>query len=275
MVKELKKYPDESINVNAGPIRDFKSNSFKYMLQDLIDTAKKHNLEALSAIEIGYPYHLMIIKENDEYKVYANARIIRQSEPFLSTETAQFFHNMPITVKRFKNLSIIYEDENGNNKQKIINDKNQAATFQRTLDYLFNTTLLDRLLPHQREQAMKALAKNGHALSLDEALCPTNSKKDYFPSIADKLLFFMFISLLLPLFGVSKETISSWYSYDKFAFWAVNALMVGFFFYAQYEAKKYRQCTSCQLGNQIGIIIIRVAINIVLITLAYFIIKPN
>jgi hypothetical protein len=81
----------------------------------------------------------------------------------------------------------------------------------------------------------------------------------------------MFISLFLPLFNISKNTLNSWYKYDKYATIGVVALLIGFFFYAQYEAKKYKQCTSCQIGNQIGIIIIRSAILLILAIASYFI----
>ncbi len=271
MVQPLKRYPDESINVNSGPVRSFKE-SFNTMLQDLIDTAKEHNLDALSAIQIGYPYALFIIKEdNGSYKAYANARIIQQKEPFESTEKCSYFFDIPITVKRFAKLSIVYDDENGNMQTLKIEDKKKAAKFQRMVDFVFNTSLLDRLKPSQREAAIKALAGEGHMPSLDSYLCPSNSKKDYFISVIDKLLFFMFISLLLPLFNISKSTLDSWYTYDKIATIAVILLLIGFFFYAQYEAKKYRQCTSCQIGNQIGIIIKRLIALIPLSIAAYFI----
>jgi hypothetical protein len=45
--------------------------------------------------------------------------------------------------------------------------------------------------------------------------------------------------------------------------------MIIYFIYAQFEAKKYRQCSSCQIGNQIGIILKRVAISIVFAIGAY------
>jgi len=102
-------------------------------------------------------------------------------------------------------------------------------------------------------------------------ICPTFSKKDYFVSFSDKLLFFMGLSLLTPLFHFSKNTIENIYTYDKIAFPAVILLMIGFFFYAQYEAKKYKQCSSCQIGNNIGVIVKRgVAASIFAIT-SYFI----
>ncbi len=274
MVHPLKRYPDESINVNAGPVRSFKE-SYKSMVQDLIDTAKEHNLKALSAIQIGYAYSLFIIKEGESYKAYANARIIQQKEPFESNEKCSYFFDIPITVKRYQKLSVIYDDENGNMQTLKIEDKEKAATFQRMVDFVFNTSLLDRLLPPQREQAMKALAGKGHMPDLDSYLCPTDSKKDYFISVTDKLLFFMFISLWLPLFNISKETLSSWYTYDKIATVSIIILLIGFFFYAQYEAKKYKQCTSCQIGNQIGIIIKRVVALIPIAIASYFIVNPN
>jgi len=275
MIQPLKRYPDESINVNSGPVRSFK-DSYKDMVQDLIDTATEHNLEALSAVQIGYPYALFIIKEDDgSYKAYANARIINQKEPFNSSEKCSYFFDIPITVKRFEKLSTIYDDENGEMQTLKIEDKEKAAKFQRMVDFVFNTSLLDRLKPEQRDQAVKALAGKGHMPDLESCFCPTDSKKDYFISVIDKLLFFMFISLWLPLFNISKETPGSWYTYDKIATVSIIILLIGFFFYAQYEAKKYKQCTSCQIGNQIGIMIKRLVALIPFAIASYFIVNPN
>ncbi|HHH51556.1 MAG TPA: peptide deformylase, partial [Campylobacterales bacterium] len=106
MVQTIKYYPDESINVNAGPVRSF-GESYKTMLEDIIDTMKEHNLEALSAIQIGYPYQLMVIKEGESYIPYANPRVVTQSNPFDSTEESIYFKNHPITVKRYQTLSIV------------------------------------------------------------------------------------------------------------------------------------------------------------------------
>ena len=269
MIKELKRYPDDSVNVNAGPIRGF-NKEYEELLQNLIDTATYHKLDALSAIQIGEAYQLFVIKENGTYKPYANARIIRQSNPFKSTEKCSYFFDMPITIGRYQTLSIVHDTKDGQ-VNKTIDNKEEAATFARMVDWTFNTSLIDRLHPAQKEQAIKALAGEGHMPDIDAAICPTNSKKDYFISVADKLMFFMFISLLLPLFNISKDTLKSWYTYDKYATLAVIALLIGFFFYAQYEAKKYKQCTSCQIGNQIGIIIIRAGVLAILSVASYFI----
>jgi peptide deformylase len=269
MIKELKKYPDDSVNVNAGPIRGF-NKEYQELLDNLIDTATYHKLEALSAIQIGQAFQIFIIKENDTYIPYVNARIIRQSEPFNSTEECSYFFNKPINIGRYQNLSIVHDTKDGT-VTKTINTKEEAAVFSRMIDWTFNTSLIDRLHPAQKEQAIKALAGDGHMPDIDSAICPTDSKKDYFISVVDKLLFFMLVSLVLPLFNISKDTLESWYSYDKYATVGVIALLIGFFFYAQYEAKKYKQCTSCQIGNQIGIILMRLPFLIIFATASYFI----
>jgi len=275
MIQTLKYYPDTSINVNAGPVRDFKE-SYLLIYEDIVDTMKEKELTALSAIQIGHLYQLMVIKEDKEYVAYANPRIITQKNIFDSTEICSYFHNHPITVKRYQTLSIIYEDEHGKMQTKKVEDKEEASTFQRMIDYLFNTTLIDRLPLHQKEQAARAIAGKGDMPILEEnAFCPPESKKVYFISVADKLLFFMAISLFLPLFNISKETLSSWYTYDKFTFPMVIALMVGFFIFADYEAKKFKQCTSCQVGNNIGVVVKRGIFALVCIVSAYFIVNPN
>ncbi len=261
----------ECININAGPIRSFKE-SFTQMREDIIDTMKEHNLDSLSAVEIGYGYQLMVLKIEDNYKVFSNPRVITQKESFISKEKTPYLFNREIEISRYQELSLVYDDENGDMQSFKIDNKELASNFLRTLDYLFNTTILDRLKPEHRDKVVASLAGKCEMPSFLDSTCPTNSKKDYFISVADKLLFFIFISLLLPLFGVSKETLGSWYSYDKFAFFAVWVLLVGFFIYAQYEAKKYKQCTSCQIGNQIGFVVKRGFANIVLFASAYSII---
>jgi len=47
-------------------------------------------------------------------------------------------------------------------------------------------------------------------------------------------------------------------------------LMIGFFFYAQYEAKKYKQCTSCQIGNNIGVIAKRIGLGFIIFAVSRF-----
>jgi hypothetical protein len=122
----------------------------------------------------------------------------------------------------------------------------------------------------RRDEILGALEKNGHIPAPVDDVCPTFSKKDYFVSFTDKLLIFMGLTLFAPLFNFSKETIQTLYSVDKFLLPLIFILMLGFFFYAQHEAKRFKQCTSCQIGNNIGVIIKRCIAGILLMMGAYF-----
>jgi hypothetical protein len=61
----------------------------------------------------------------------------------------------------------------------------------------------------------------------------------------------MILTFLVPFFG-SGPIIEWIYLMDKYLIGGALFLMVGYFFYAQYESQKYKQCTSCQIGNILG-----------------------
>ncbi len=274
MVQPLVIYPDERVNITCTDVRTF-NETLENVLQDMIDTMKEHNLEALSAIQIAYPYNIIVIKNGDSYDEYINPRILTNSGSFDSTEKTLYYPNVEVTVPRYENIKLIYENRKGEPKHVDIKDKKLSATLQRKIDYLFGGNFLDKVDKKTRENILDALAKDNPISVTMDNVCPTFSKKDYFVSFTDKLLFIMGISLILPLFNVSKETISTLYSIDKFLFPSIVALMIGFFFYAQYEAKKYKQCSSCQIGNNIGVIIKRVTLAIVFAIGSYFILSPK
>jgi len=163
--------------------------------------------------------------------------------------------------------------ENAKVHYKDIDDPKLAATLQRKIDYTFGGNLLDRVDKNKREKIIEALAGRG-LMPLADDVCPTFSNKDYIVSFTDKLLILMGLSLLTPLFNFEKETIETIYSIDKFLFPSIIVLMIAFFFYAQYEAKKYKQCSSCQIGNNIGVMVKRGAAALAFAVGAYFLVNP-
>jgi len=78
-----------------------------------------------------------------------------------------------------------------------------ARIIQRKIDYTFGGTFLSKVSKEQREAVEKALAKNG--LVPEVELCPTTSKRVYFLSVSDKILFFMFLTLFAKLFDLSRQ----------------------------------------------------------------------
>lgn len=269
MIQPLVIYPDERVNISCTDVRTF-NETLDNVLEDMRDTMKEHNLEAMSAIQIAYPYNIVLIKNGDTYDEYINPRILTNSDVFQSTESTLYYPNVTVTVPRYGKIKLIYENRKGEAQHVDIEDKALAATLQRKIDYLFGGNFLDKVDKKRREEILDALAKDGRVPEASD-VCPTFSKKDYFVSFSDKLLVFMGLSLLTPLFGLSKATLQTIYTIDKFILPTILILMLIFFFYAQYEAKKYKQCSSCQIGNNIGVIVKRSVAAIALAIAAYFV----
>lgn len=256
MVQKLVIFPDDRVNIACTDVRTFNQTLWD-VIEDMKDTMVEHRLDALAAIQIAYPYNIVLMKEKDgSYSEYINPRIIGSYGQFDSEESTLYYPNITQTVPRAERIKVVYEDRNGTSQSIDIEDRTYAATFQRKVDYLFGGTFLDKVDKHHRERVLEALAKDG--LVPQAEACPTFSNKDYFVSFTDKLLIFMAFTLISPIFGFSKETLDTFYTIDKFLLPLVFILMIGFFFYAQYEAKKYSSCTSCQIGNNIGVIVKRV-----------------
>ncbi|MDQ1326081.1 MAG: peptide deformylase [Campylobacterota bacterium] len=272
MIKELVIYPDQRVNIACTDVRKF-DEKLHEVLQNMKDTMQAHHLEALSAIQIAMPYNIIVIKCDDIYMEFINPRIIKAEGNIRSLEKTLYYPNIEQTIPRYGKIKLIYEDRSGNVNYMDISDTTLSTTLQRKIDYLFGGTFLDKLDKGHRQNVIDALAKDGLMPRIE--VCPAFSKKDYFVSFADKLLFLMGLSLLSPLFNFSKETMQVFYILDKIFFPAVILLMIGFFFYAQYEAKQYKQCSSCQIGNNIGVIIKRSVAAIILLAGSYFLVNPN
>jgi len=272
MVQKLVIYPDDRVNCTSTDVRSFNQTLWD-VIRDMSDTMKAHDLEAMAAMQVAYPYNIILIKEGEGFHEYINLRIIQNHDLFDSEESSLYYPGVTVTVPRYSKIKIVYEDRNAKVHYADIDDPKLAATLQRKVDYTFGGNLLDKVDQNQREKILEALAGKG-LMPLPEDVCPTFSKKDYFVSFSDKLLLLMGLSLLTPLFGLKPETMQTIYTIDKFILPTIIVLMITFFFYAQYEAKKYSQCSSCQIGNNIGVIVKRSVAAIAFAIGAYFLVNP-
>lgn len=277
MVKELVVYPDERI-ISCTDVRDFKDESLPRLLQDMRDTMEANGLDALAAIQIAHPFNIVVIKKDGEYLEFINPRILKKEGSFENRERTAYYPDIELTVPRYEKISLIYQDRNGEQHSMKIEDPWLSTTLQRKIDYLFGGTPLDKVNKEYREKVLEALAGKGLVPETMD-VCPTFSRKDYITSFTDKILFFMGLSLLTPLFAKffdwSRDTVSTIYTFDKVAFPLVLVLMVAYFIYAQYEAKKYKQCSSCQIGNQIGVIIKRTVAALAFAVAAWLLVNPD
>ncbi|WP_456433473.1 peptide deformylase [Nitratifractor sp.] len=278
MVKELVVYPDDRI-LSCTDVRDFKDESLPRLLGDIRDTMEAHGLEALTAMQVAHPFNIVVIKKQDgSYWELINPRILKKEGRFEHKETTSYYPDIELTVPRYERISLLYEDRHGNPHSLKVEDRELAALIQQQMDFLAGGTPLDRVSKEYRERVLEALADKG-LVPMSGEVCPTFSRKDYVTSFTDKILFLMGLSLLTPLaaklFHWSQETVAKIYVFDKFAFPFVIVLMIVYFIYAQYEAKKYRQCSSCQIGNQIGIILKRLVADLAFAVGAWLLVNPH
>lgn len=250
MIKELITYPDERIRYISADIRKFDDKLFE-LLENMRDTMEHHNLDAISAIQIAVPYSAILIKEGDTLRELINARLISTEGVEEIDEVNPYFpKGFSAKIKRYGKIKVVYENREG--ELKHLNAEGELSQrLQRQIDFLFGGTLLDKLDKKERKAAEEVLVSQHEGVYDFGASCPRVFVRDYFKKGAKYLMGGIALSFISP-WVLSEEMRQTVYTIDKFALLSVPVLMVIYFMYAQYEAKIYKQCTSCQIGNIIG-----------------------
>ncbi len=271
MQQPLLKYPDPRIRLISGNVRFF-NETLDDIIEDMIDTMKAENLDALTAIQIGIQYNVIVLKEGETYVPYVNARIVRHEGSKTATERSPYYEGMSVEVPRYTFVSVVYEDRSGDMHSREFEGE-AARTFQHQLDYAFGSTFVDRVGKAVKKQIDDhlefGLVKDSRDPDATSDTCPSVFYRDYIKRAYRYAMLAIAATFVTPFF-VDAATRSTIYTIDKWALPVVLALIVGYFFYAEYEAKKYKQCTSCQTGNIIGTVAIA-AVQLAVVALAVFV----
>lgn len=252
MIQPLLKYPDPRIRLISGNIRHF-NDTLHNIIEDMTDTMKAEGLDALSAIQIGIQYSVIVLKEAEQYRPYINARIVRHDGNGVASERSPYYEGFTVDVPRYTYISVVYEDETGAMQTTEFSDE-EARVFQHQLDYAFGSTFVDRIPKKVKAQIdaylEQGLVKDSRSPG-EESSCPTVFVRDYFRRAYRYTMLAVFVSFFVPFF--TSDATQAWlYTADRIALPVILAFIVGYFLYAEYESKKYKQCTSCQTGNIIG-----------------------
>ncbi len=270
MIRDIVTYPDKRINITAPDVRSF-NDELAQVIQDIKETMDEHNVKGMAAIQIALPYAVVVIKQDDgSYLEIVNPRIIGKEGNVTSTESTLYFPNTTYTVNRYEKIRLIYQNRHGEQKSMVAEGE-LSILLQRKIDYVYGGTIANRVSEKERKDMEKDLAQSGAVGSFES--CPRVFMRDYFISFIQKALFLMFLTLFSPLFNFKEETMSSIYSFDKYAYFTVIALLIGYFFTALYESKKYHSCTSCQIGNIIGTTVKYLVAASLIYTAIYYLIK--
>jgi peptide deformylase len=233
MTKEIVRYPSKAnIEFNA-PVRFF-NDELKELIQDLKDTIIENNLQGLSGYQINNPYSVVVIKnDNGTFLELINPRIIKSNGKITTKEKTTYFNDIEVEITRDKNITVMYEDVDAKQCYIDVSDE-KAVLLQRKIDYTFGANFYQRLDKNQQDQLENNLSA-GIGVVINNS-CPTNFKRDKILKITNIVLL---ILLLSSIFNIFKE-------YLSYGFFTTTILIITYFFYAQYEGKKFSNCTSCQ-----------------------------
>ncbi|MEN4053137.1 peptide deformylase [Sulfurimonas sp. NWX79] len=267
MIKEIIKYPTTPSLEFGGNVRHFNQELYD-LIDDIKDTMQANDLNALAAFQIGSAYAVIVIKNEDgSYVEIINPRIIKREGTVEPIETTAYFPGLSAKTKRYEKIKVMYEDREG--KQQFLEaDGDLSITIQRKIDYLFGSNFRVRLSDEERKLFDSKLEFGTDAIT--DNGCPTVFKRDRILQVF-RVFFISAILGLIGSFFVSEETLQTLTRVENYLMASMLGLIVIYFFYAQYEGKQYKNCSSCQIGNIIGTSAIELTKLLVLFIASYFI----
>ncbi len=267
MVKEIIKYPTTPSLEFGANVRFFNEELFT-LIEDIKDTIEANDLKALAAFQIGSPYNVIVIKDGEKYIELINARVLKREGTTQTQETTAYFPGLSAKTKRYEKIKVIYEDRNA--KQQFLEaDGELSIIIQRKLDYSFGSNFRVRLDDGERKLFDAKLEFGTDAIT--ENGCPTVFKRDRILHTF-KLLFVLGLIGVGISFFLKDEILELLKNIENYGMLFMAVLLVVYFFYAQYEGKQYKNCSSCQIGNIIGVTAISLGKLLVLFALNYFLV---
>ncbi len=245
MIRELIVYPDARIKNISANVRSF-GESLTSIIEDMKETMIDLNINALSAMQIGIQESVILIREKDEFKAFINLRIIGTEGSISQSESSLYYGDLSVDISRADLIKVIYDDENGAQQHL-----NCSGDFSRVLqvqsDYTFGSTFMDRVGPKGRQNIENQLEYG--FIDGDGGSCPTVFVRDYISRAINYVLSAILITLPISFFFSDEETLRTLYKIDLYSLGLVGLLIASYFFYAQYEIRKFSTCSSCQTGN--------------------------
>lgn len=265
MIRKISKYPQATSPKSAAPVRVVNEEILN-LIQDLKDTIEDNSIKALSAYQIGSPYSIIVIKQNDgTFLELLNPLIVSQNGEQISQETTAYFEKLSAKIKRANNISIMYEDINMK-EHNLKADGEFSILLQRKIDYTFGSNFLYKL-DKEEKKLFESKLEFGSEVAMVGA-CPTNFKRDYIVKAINFLLISMVLLIVISLFISDEIPI---FTYELYIASSIVFLNIVYLVYGQYEAKQYAGCTNCQLGDFLGTIGILLTRTSAILLLSYLI----
>ena len=269
MIKEIITYPTPPSVEYSTDVRTF-TDEISSLIDNLKDTIEANSLDALAAFQIGSMYNVIVLKQEDgTFLELINPRMFNTQGTLTSKETTAYFPGLSAQVTRHEKISVIYEDR-ALKQHSLKADGALSILLQRKIDYTFGSSFINKLSLDEKK-LFEAKLEFGSDIAISET-CPTTFKRDYIIKCINALLVGMLLLLVSTFFIEDTLTLDTMWQYQLYASFAVLGLHTLYFFYAQYEGKLYSACTSCQIGNIIGTVLISLMKLTLIMVLSYLLI---
>jgi peptide deformylase len=267
MIKNIITYPQTpSLEFNI-PIRKF-DNELKSIVQDIKDTIDANKLDGLAGFQIGYYQNVIVIKIDNDLVEMINPSIMSSDGDIQSVEKTAYFPNLSAKIKRAKNIKVVYQDIDGNQKFLEASD-NLAILIQRKIDYMFGSNFRVRMDEIEKSTFDAKLTYGTD--DIENNGCPIVFKRDRILQAIKYMLIGGAVGVV-GSFVLPNSVLPSIIYIENILMFLILLSTIVYFFYAQYEGKEYKQCTSCQIGNIMGTSLIQVIRLFILFLANYFLV---
>ena len=249
MIKQITRYPTVPSQAFDGIVRHY-DDTLRNLLQDLKDTITEHNLDGLAAYQIGSSQNVIVITQEEGFLEIINPIIITKEGSLTPIESTAYYPELTATTKRYQKIKLMYEDRSGNQLFLTAEDA-LAILIQRKTDYLLGANFRVRM--NEEEKALFDTKLEGNVEYPKAASCPTTE-----PKTIKNILLVLTIALIVGAVGAvlglfaTEDMASSLAQGENYLMLCILIGIVIYFLVANYEGKKYSNCTSCQIGNIVG-----------------------
>lgn len=248
MVREVVVYP-QPLSLEFGiNVRVF-DEKLSALIDDLRDTINEGNFPGLSAFQVGSYFNVVVVKdENGEMIEMVNPKLISHSGTLTTKETTAYFPGLSAQLQRYESISVVYQDREG--AQQVLKASGDlATTIQRKIDYNFGSTFITKLSAEEKQRFESSL-EFGSDIGYDN-YCPTSFFKDKIMKFINVIVVALLVMFVASFF-VSKDTAAAIWEYQLYISYFVVFMNLVYIGYGKYESRKYKSCTSCQIGNLLG-----------------------
>lgn len=162
-IKKIYQYPEPVLRAETTEITTFDDN-LKNLIEDMAETMYDAPGIGLAAPQIGESVKLIVVdtskdsEEEREYLAMVNPKIVEHEGNQIDEEGCLSVPELTAKVKRFKKITVTYQDLEGNT-QRLTTEDRFAVVLQHEIDHINGILFIDHLSPLKRNLYKKKVKK--------------------------------------------------------------------------------------------------------------------